>query len=403
MKNKILYFPRVFLTGLSSAIFTFSTGLYILETTKESSSFAINLLLYTLPIIVASPFWGYLCDKIPKKNLVILSSFFSFLVMLAVYLFWDKVDNIWLIYTGTMFAGILSGLAYLVFESGLPQMFEKEWLVPANSIAQTAICIGKILGPLLGGVIYPHINFKYFILFAMISFGITTILDFNLKIENTYVSKKSNFSFKGILDFYRENKELKDYTLGFILINTGIFMIVLVPVPYMIKNVFYLDYSKYGLILSLTNVGAIIGAILTQKFRLELCNKILRKQYLGFAIIGMGIYFPVFYTLTSAMVANLYIVIMILTGIVFGTLDITTSLYFQQNIPENKRGQIIGIVTSISKLSIPIALIVSGKLVDGFSPGASVFLGVGIMIIAGFHSKSREYFERKREIYSSIE
>ncbi|MGL5100454.1 MAG: hypothetical protein ACRC6B_10600, partial [Fusobacteriaceae bacterium] len=73
---------------------------------------------------------------------------------------------------------------------------------------------------------------------------------------------------------------------------------------------------------------------------------------------------------------------MFISGIAFGVLDVTASTYFQKNIPENIRGKVVGTITGVVKLTMPLAFIISGEITDLYSPFGSVALGGGIILLS---------------------
>jgi len=176
-KNKFIFFPGLLITMLGNVIFSFATGLFLLEVTGKSSIFATNLILASLPLAIASPFLGIVVDFISKKLLIIVADLLNALLMLFIFILWDKIDHIYLIYFGTVLSSFLTFFVFLAYDAGKPQLFPKEWLIKANTISTIVSSLCRILGPLIGGIVYSFTDIKYFILINSISFFISMILE----------------------------------------------------------------------------------------------------------------------------------------------------------------------------------------------------------------------------------
>ncbi|MGL5963549.1 MAG: hypothetical protein ACRCZ2_04010, partial [Fusobacteriaceae bacterium] len=55
-KNRMIFFPGFMISVIGTALFSFSTGLYLLETTGKGFLYAMNIFLFTLPMIIFAPF-----------------------------------------------------------------------------------------------------------------------------------------------------------------------------------------------------------------------------------------------------------------------------------------------------------------------------------------------------------
>ncbi|MCS5420902.1 MULTISPECIES: hypothetical protein [Psychrilyobacter] len=112
------------------------------------------------------------------------------------------------------------------------------------------------------------------------------------------------------------------------------------------------------------------------KFNFKLTPKLIKVLFIGF--IGVNILFliPIFADLDQMVTITIYSIGMFLTGGLAASVDIPLFTYFQQELPDNIRGQIIGLFIGMVKTIMPIALLLSGKIIDMSTPGYSIILGV---------------------------
>lgn len=378
LKNKLIYFPGIFVSLLGSVLFSFATGMYLLDVTHQGTSYAFNIILYTIPVVVLSPIFGIFVDKYSKKKLIILGDLLNALLMFGIFYMWNYADNITLIYTGTVLTSIFSLLVSIGFESGKAQMFEKDWLVKANSLSSIISSGSRIAGPFLGGFVYAFIDIRTFILFNGISFLFSTITEIFLSIEEikTEAEKKEKMSLTKGFRYMMLDKKLKKYVVLLVILNFSFPMAVIVPIPYLITNYFQYGSKVLGGIQSMFSIGLIVVAMIIGKFNLKLTLKLIKVLFIGF--IGVNILFliPISVSLEQMITTIIYAIGMFLTGGVIALVDIPLLTYFQQEIPDNIRGQVIGLFIGIIKTIMPIALLLSGKIIDMSTPGYSIILGV---------------------------
>lgn len=378
LKNKLIYFPGIFVSLLGSVLFSFATGMYLLDVTHQGTSYAFNIILYTIPVVVLSPIFGIFVDHYSKKKLIILGDFLNALLMFGIFYMWNFVDNITLIYTGTVLTSIFSLLVSIGFESGKAQMFEKDWLIKANSLSSIISSGSRIAGPFLGGLIYAFIDIRTFVLFNGISFLFSMITEIFLSIEEvkTKADKKEKISLAKGFRYMMLDKKLKKYVILLVILNFSFPMAIIVPIPYLITNYFQYGSKILGGIQSMFSIGLIIVAMIMGKFNLKLTLKLIKVLFIGF--IGVNILFliPISVSLEQMVTITIYSIGMFLTGGVIALVDIPLLTYFQQEVPDNIRGQVIGLFIGIIKTIMPIALLLSGKIIDISTPGYSIILGV---------------------------
>lgn len=379
-RNKILFFPGFLVSVMGSALFSFTTGLYLLETTEKSFFYALNILFFNVPLIFFGPLLGSLADRFCKKKLVVFGDMLNAILMIMIYFFWESIDRKTLIYMGTFLSSIFSTAVSISLSTGVPKFFGKEWIVQANSLSQIINSLAKIMGPFLGGLIYGLGNIKYFILFNGLSFLVSMFSELFLvtEVEKNKKSEKKQRMRDGF-EYLKANRELKMFMVKFALINFAAITAIVVPVPYIINRVFHLGSRNLGMIQGTLPLGAIVGAILVNKKNFTLNKKSFIGIFTMFLMACIALYLTMFASTKSRMVPYVLALAMSGSGMAFAILDVTANTYFQETIPENIRGKIIGMITGIVKFTMPLAFIISGKITDTYSPFKSILLG-GVII-----------------------
>lgn len=379
--NKIIFFPGFLISVMGSALFSFATGLYLLETTKKGFLFGVNLMLLIVPMIIFGPYFGKLGDKYSRKFIIILGDFLNALLMFGIFLLWDKVDRIYLIYIGTFFSSLFSNLVTITFSAGVPEFFGKKWMIQANSITQIANALAKITGPFIGGIIYGYGNLNMFILANGISFLISMILECFLKLDRIRdKDREDSQNLRDVFRFIMGHREMKDFIMKVSVLNFAVITAILVPIPYIVTKIMNQSSSFLGGVQAAIPLGAIIGAIMVNQTKITLNKNILWWVIITFFIACLMFMTPYFVFAASFWVKSAIAAGMFIAGMTFGVLDVTANTFFQTEIPENMRGKTLGVIGGLVKSTMPVSYLVSGAITDKVSPFASIILGIILLL-----------------------
>ncbi|MGV2527656.1 UNVERIFIED_CONTAM: MFS transporter, partial [Bacillus thuringiensis] len=179
-----------------------------------------------------------------------------------------------------------------------------------------------------------------------------------------------------------ERKSLKNTFSILISLNFFLGFAVTVPLPYIINTVLNLSSKQFGMIQGTFPIGMIVGAILVKKITDCFSYSYLLKKIsfmLAIFMIVSGI--PVLFK--SIVVNNLvyvttYCMIMFFLGFMIAQIDIPLMYFMQNEIPEEYRGRVLSIGLSLGKIMQPIALAISGLLLN-FIPAYTLPIAGGIV------------------------
>ncbi|MED2040135.1 MFS transporter, partial [Bacillus wiedmannii] len=361
-----------------SSMYSFALGLYVLQITGSALNFAITLILGTIPMIILNPFAGVIADKVDKKKLVICMDLLSGCLLIAVYIFSSYYGlNLFIIYTTTFLMTVFTTFFGIGLEAAKPNIVSKERLMSINSISKIIDSVSLILGPMLGGIVFSVFNIKTFIIINGISFILSGIallfihfklFEYNINEEN---SKRGVHFIKDIkegVSYLLEKESLKNTFHILISFNFFLGFAVIVPMPYIINTVLNLGSKQFGIIQGTFPVGMIIGAIvvkkITDRFSYSYLLKKLSSMLSVFMIIlGIPVLFKSFEVNDLVFVIT-YCVVMIFLGFIIALIDIPLIYFMQNEIPDEYRGRVLSIGLSIGKMMLPIAMALSGLLLN---------------------------------------
>ncbi|EJQ71027.1 conserved membrane hypothetical protein [Bacillus mycoides] len=394
LRNICLYSIAKTVSISGSSIYSFALGLYVLQITGSALNFAITLILGTIPMIVMNPFAGVIADKVDKKKLVICMDLLSGCLLITVYILSSYYGlNLFIIYTTTFLMTVFTTFFGIGLEAAKPNIVSKERLISINSISKIIDSVSLILGPMLGGIVFAVFDIKIFIIINGISFilsGISILFIhfklFEFNINEECPKRRINFikDIKEGFSYLIEKESLKNTFRILISLNFFLGFAVTVPLPYIINTVLNLSSKQFGIIQGTFPVGMIIGAILvkkiTNRFSYSYLLKKLSSMLAVFMIIsGIPVLFKSFEVNDFVYVIT-YCVVMFFLGLIIALIDIPLIYFMQKEIPDEYRGRVLSIGLSIGKMMQPIALALSG-LVLNYIPAYTLPITGGIVFL----------------------
>ncbi|HDR7719659.1 MFS transporter [Bacillus albus] len=394
LRNIFLYSIAKTVSIFGSSIYSFALGLYVLQITGSALNFAITLILGTIPMIIMNPFAGVIADKVDKKKLVVCMDLLSGCLLIAVYILSSYYGlNLSFIYTTTFLMTVFTTFFGIGLEAAKPNIVSKERLMSINSISKIIDSISLILGPMLGGIVFAVFDIKTFIIINGISFILSgiSILVINFKlfeknINEEYSIREIHF-IKDIKEGYSyliERESLKNTFNILISLNFFLGFSVTVPLPYIINTVLNLSSKQFGIIQGTFPIGMIVGAVLVKKITDRYSYAYLLKKIsfmLAIFMIVSGI--PILFKsieVNNIIFVTMYCAIMFFVGLTIAFIDIPLIYFMQKEIPDEYRGRVLSIGLSIGKMMQPIALVLSGLLLNHI-PAYTIPIGGGIVFL----------------------
>ncbi|HHK5613635.1 TPA: MFS transporter [Bacillus paranthracis] len=415
LKNICLYSIGKTVSILGSSIYSFALGLYVLQITGSALNFAITLILGTIPMIVLNPFAGVIADKVDKKKLVVCMDLLSGCSLITVYVVSSHYGlNLFIIYTTTFLMTVFTTFFGIGLEAAKPNIVSKERLMSINSISKIIDSVSLILGPMLGGIVFSIFNIKTFIIINGISFILSGIallfihfrlFEYNINERNS--KREVNFikDIKEGFSYLLEKESLKNTFHILISFNFFLGFAVTVPLPYIINTVLNLGSKQFGIIQGTFPVGMIIGAIvvkkITDRFSYSYLLKKLSSMLSVFMIIlGIPVLFKSFEVNDLVFVIT-YCFVMIFLGFIIALIDIPLIYFMQNEIPDEYRGRVLSIGISIGKMMLPIAMELSGLLLNYIPAYTIPIVGGFLYLIVIKVSSNRFILEVHSKDYSA--
>lgn len=376
MSNFVLFLLGKLVSMFGSSVYTFTIGLYVLKLTGSGLSFATNLVLGTIPMIVINPIAGVLADRFDKKKLVVgMDLANGFLLIIIYYLSLNLGLNLTMIYLSTFIMNIFTSIFGISFEAAIPNIVSEKKLMNINSFSKIIDSVSSILGPMIGGIVFAFIDIKAFILINGISFIFSGISEMFIDFKLNYtpedkVEERAGFV-KDIKEGFRyliERKDIINIVAVLVIVNFFLGFCITIPIPFIINNVLKLGSRNFGIIEGAFPVGMIAGALVVKKIIERISfNKLLAYASYGMAACMLLTGVPVLLVNMKPDILILlvyYSIVMTALGVMISLVDIPLSYMLQKLVPDDYRGRVLSIGISIAKIILPVALIISGSLLN---------------------------------------
>ncbi len=366
-RNLVLFTMGKLVSLLGSSIYTFAIGLYVLTVTGSAGSFATTLVFGMIPMLLINPFAGVLADRLDKKKLVVGADAISGLSLVGLYLFTsERPLTLTLVYGSVFLLALLNTFFGIALEASKPQIVAKDRLLSLNASSKVVDSLSTIGGPMLGGLIYALVDIRFFLLCNGISFLLSALsegfIDFHLYQTREKMTGPIGFrrEIREAFDYLRAHADMQFVMWIFLAINFILGFAVMVPLPYIVNEVFRLESTAYGIIQSASSVGLILGALVVGRITKHMSYSrllLMVNTLLGVCILAMAL--PLGWAVPMDLTVYLTLV-MGLLGVAISLLDIPIMAIMQTRVPEAMLGRVMSLVMTLVKIIAPLGLLLSG-------------------------------------------
>ena len=319
-----------------------------------------------VPFILVSLFAGVWVDRLPRRPILMGTNIGRALLLGSIPLVITLgVLRIEYLYTIVFLTGVLTVFFDVSYQAFLPSLVKSEQLVEGNSKIQASNSIAQMAGHSLAGGLVELITAPFVILLDAISFLFSTLFLYRIRMVESFpvnCGQRRNI-WQGILEGLQlilRNPLLFSITGSTSTDNFFYSMMMSVYLIYLTRDL-GINPSIFGLILGITSVGSLVGALLV--------NRLLRRWGLGATIVGSQIIGGLGFLLIPVANGSAFVIILFLVTASFLT-GLTNMTY---NIPQVSLRQTIVPIRLQGRLNATVRFIVWGTMPLGSLMGG--FLG----------------------------
>jgi MFS family permease len=400
IKNRdflLLFFGRL-VSSVGSAIFIIAI---LWSAAAEIGGVgAVSSVLSTVAVtnIIFSPFAGVWADRWKKKNILVITDLISggILILLGIF-FGTYFYQIWvLIITifGLQICGTLFGPALL---SLIPIMVNDDELSQANAMISMTDRLSQLIGMAIGGVIVSLVGIKWAILIDGLTFIFSAVSEMFIKVEEKGRKKgeaeKNGLIFSDIKEGFKviwTDVQLK----GLITLETlddffGTTIFVFLPV--LASEILKVGPGEYGIMQTMLGAGSFITALVLssiKEIKMKYVALMLSSVLAGVFLASLGIVSSYIYVLIA----------LLMLGVMTEIGNINENLLIQRITPENTRGRVFALRSTIDNSLRPFSYAFAGIMAVFFSLKSLFFVFGIITSILGIFYLFIPYQLKKRNV-----
>lgn len=379
-RNFFLLWQGQLVSALGDVAYEIALGFWVLAVTGSTALMGTLMAASTIPRIVIAPFAGVFVDRTDRRNLIVLADFIRGICIVfigaAAYLGFVKI---WMVFTAGIIMNACAAFFNPAVSSSLPDIVPKSKITKANSTYQMIFTGTNIIGNSAGGFVYQILGAPFMFLFNGISYLFSAFTEIFIKIPKVVkpIEKVSFFTdMKEGYVFVWRFKALRMFAFIASVINFFANMGIVLVLPFFQKFP-ELGPIKYGIAMAFLTGGMFLGMLFISLVNIP--NNKRQQVFLisNFLMTACWIAFPYM----GFIIMNALCVII---GFANSIANVMIGSTVQLVVPQNMRGKVFALLSTISSGLTPIAFALGGILAEFIS--IKLLISMSFIMIVVFTS-----------------
>jgi predicted MFS family arabinose efflux permease len=328
-----------------------------------------------IPVFMFSLFGGVFADRRSRRKLLLISQVIQMAcAFLLSGLVMTGVVRVWHIWCLSFTVGLAQSFGGPAYSALVPTLVSREDLRNAIALNSIQFNLARVVGPMLGGIALNNLGASW--CFGLNGLSFVAVIISLLMIRVNFVPEKTQQSViesmqQGI-EFIRRREGMTSLViLAFLLTLLSYPLITFLPV--MAREVLHGGSNIFTLLLCLSGLGSVIGALLVAGIQDRIGqakHALLIMLLLGALMAGFGISRNL--VLSSALVFGAGASLMIVFA--------SNSSLVQLNVRDTMRGRVMSVYNVAFRGGMPFGSLISGFLIKQTSAPAMMLLN-GLLVI----------------------
>lgn len=361
--------------GMSQQIYSLSVPLIVYYLTQSPILMGTIRGMEYIPNILLAILIGVIIDKTQPDKMFRFSIAGQFLALCALFIcftfmkHWQVLSCV-LVFILMTCAITFNNLRTLIIKISI----DKTLLTEANSVLQIVVQFIQVLGPVFSGLILLFTDPRYSLIISSIILAMTMVVSFNMKIAEREIIPQKNIlhSIKDAWHFLYDGKVFFWLVCFAVFLNCSEAMTTIMYVV-LAKTTLNLNNFKLGILFAAFGLGGVIGG-----FAMGQLNKIMNKlNIMKYSILASSLFYAAPYFFQNF---SILLVVMLVEGLAASLIALVVWIYRQESTPQHLMGRVTGLTSTIFKIGLPVAAILSGIIAEKFGVKYVFLLGFFINI-----------------------
>lgn len=366
---------------LTSSILQMAIVWYLTQETGSAAVLTTATLVGFLPQAILGTFIGVFIDRHDRKRIMILADLCIALLglILAASSLFGQIP-IWLIMVVLCLRSVGSAFHFPALQAVTPSIVPKDELMRYSGYAQSFESLSMIISPAISAILFSIWNLNAIILLDVAG-ALLAVLAFCFvkidKVDHTAKTSENPHLLRETLDGLRILRQTKGMTA--LIIIDATYALVYFPIgtlyPLITMNYFGGGVAESGTVEVIFSIGSLLGSLLLGWFG----NRISKMGTISksIAIYGIGL---IFTGMLPPSGLQIFMILSIVMGITVPLYHGTQTAILQIKIREDYLGRIFSLSSSVSMITMPFGLVVSGLFADKIGL-QNLFFAAGIFTV----------------------
>jgi MFS family permease len=361
----------------------------VLTLTHDPVALGVRSACQFVPVLALGLFGGIIADVLPKRRTLVMtqasSAAVSFVVWALVLL---NQINIWEIYALAACLGIINAVDMPVRQAFVVEMVGREDIVNAVALNSAVFNSARVVGPAVAGILIGLIGLAPAFFLNGCSFVAVIGALLMMRESELLPARRLAFvrSVSGVVGQLSEGLAYIRRTPSILIAITVLGVVATVALNFSVVMPIYASESlhggadTYGFLMAAAGVGSLASSLaIAYSQRPTLRLLLVGATVTGLATVGLG--------LTQVFAFSL--VIMAVLGSSVIAMSATTNTLIQLAVPDQLRGRVMSVYTTVFAGSTPVGGLFSGVLTGATSVAVTLLVSGGLAIVVAGAAATR--------------
>lgn len=355
---------------------TVAIGVYVTETTGQAAWTGAVAAAGFVPIAVLGPVGGALADRLPRRRLVLTANLVQGALAAVLAILFATGDPSAPLLTSIVFAsGIVSAIGFPAYQAMLPDLVPTEDLAGAMGLSSAQWNLGRVIGPVLAGVVIEIGGYAWALGLNATSFlaVVAVLLTLHLPPPAPSTGDSLMESMAEGVRFLRDDPGLR-VNVGAMAVNTLFAAPFIALVPAMSEQVFDAGARGTSVLVAAQGIGAVAMGLMLGTLTQRYGSRRVVATMLATLPVALAVYA---YAPTLAASA---LVLMFVGALYLGALSSFMTIA-QLRAPAHLRGRVLAVNNVVLGTLYPLGSVVQGRVADSVGLRATT-AGAAVAMLA---------------------
>ncbi len=384
------------LTQVGGNMVLYGLTIQVYNLTQSTTSTALLLLTFLVPAVVFGAIAGVFVDRYDRRKIVIWTNVARGLLFVAL-VFFDT--NVVVLYAITAIVATLTTFFAPAETAMIPLVVKRSDLMTANGLfvlgLQASFALGfAVLGPLVLGVTGPSPN--VLIGFVAVTYLLAGALCWTLPsapsvmrdiasdaVRQAGVAIRATLSqLKDGLVYIKDHNNIF-WALAYLTITSSLIGVLGVLGPAFAVKALGLSPSDFWILVLPLGIGLVLGIAILHVFG----KYVARKRLIEIGLVSLGVSLLILGAaqglgLTSdgtLSLRNVSVFVAFTAGISYAFVAVPAQTALQEELPEDVRGRVFGVLNTLVSLASFVPIIIAGPISDVIGPTAVIIMCAGVV------------------------